>query len=116
MIRTLMLALALVGAVAALAAPASARIDPRPDAHDGAASTTVARQDLRSPDTRDTALSRTVVVVPLSGDRHPVEADGFDWTDAALGSGVTAGLLLLAGAGGLTLMRGYRGLRQAARI
>jgi hypothetical protein len=115
MIRTLTLALTLAGVVAVVAAPAGARIDPPADARAPAASA-VAQQDLRSPDARDAALSRTVVVVPLSGDPRPAEARGFDWSDAALGSGVTAGLLLLTGAGAVTLLRGRGGSRHAARI
>jgi hypothetical protein len=115
MIRTLTLALTLVGVAAVLAAPAGARIDPPTHARDGAGSATP-RQDLRSPDARDAALPRTVVVVPLTGDRRAAETRGFDWSDAALGSGVTAGLLLLAGAGTLTLLRGRGGSRHAAGI
>jgi hypothetical protein len=115
MIRTLTLGLAMVGAVAAFAAPAAiARIDPPLDTSAGAGSP-VARPDLRSPDARDAARSRNVVVLPLSGDRRPAEADGFDWSDAALGSGVAAGLLL-CGAAALTLLRGRGDSRHAARI
>jgi hypothetical protein len=115
MIRTLTLGLALVAAVAVLATPAGARIDPRPHAGAGSAA---AQQDLRSPDARDAALPRKIVVVPVTSDRRPVEAaGGFDWSDAALGSGITAGLmLLLGGVGALTLLRGRRGSQPAARI
>jgi hypothetical protein len=111
MIRTLTLGLVLFTVVAV---PAAARIDPPPDA----SGTAVAKQDLRSPDTRDAALGREIVVVPVISDRRPAEATGgFDWSDAALGSGMTAGLmLLLGGAGALTLMRGRSESRNAARI
>jgi hypothetical protein len=111
MIRMLTLGLVLL---TVLAAPAAARIDPRPDARGRA----VAQQDLRSPDTRDAALGRKIVVVPVTSDRRPAEAaGGFDWSDAALGSGITAGLmLLLGGIGALTLLRGRTGSRYAARI
>jgi hypothetical protein len=116
MIRTLTFGLALVGAVAALAAPAAARIDPPSDARHGPGSA-AALQDLRSPDARDAALPRKIVVLTLSGDRRPAEADGFDWNDAALGSGAAAGLLLLlGGAGALTLARSRRESRHAAQI
>jgi hypothetical protein len=115
MTRRLTIGVALVAAVAVPAAPAGARLDPPPAARDGAGSAVV-QQDLRSPDARDAALPRKIVVVPLSGDPRPVEADGFDWSDAALGSGVAAGLLLMSGAGALTLLRGRGASRHAARI
>jgi hypothetical protein len=110
MIRTLTLGLVLFAVVAA---PAAARIDPPP----ATPGTAAAPQDLRSPDTRDAALGRKIVVVPVVSDRRPAEASGgFDWSDAAVGSGLTAGLLLLGGGGALTLLR-YRGESQnAARI
>ena len=111
MIRTLTLGLVLFTVVAA---PAAARIDPPPDAP----GTAVAQQDLRSPDTRDAALGRKIVVVPVISDRGPARAaGGFDWTDAALGSGITAGLmLLLGGAAALTLLRGRSESQNPARI
>jgi hypothetical protein len=111
MIRTLTLGLVLL---TVLAAPAAARIDPRPKAR----GTAVAQQDLRSPDTRDAALGRKIVVVPVTSDRRPaVAAGGFDWSDAAVGSGITAGLmLLLGGVGALTLLRGRSESQHAARI
>ena len=111
MIRTLTLGLVLFTVVAA---PAAARIEPRPHAPGPA----VAQHDLRSPDTRDAALGRKVVVVPLISDRRPAEAaGGFDWSDAVLGSGITAGLMLLLGvAGALTLLPRRSGSQGAARI
>lgn len=111
MIRTLTLGLALV---TVLAAPAAARIDPAPETSE----TAVAQQDLRSPDTRDAAVGREIVVVPVTSDRRPAATtSGFDWSDAALGSGFTAGLmLLLGGVGALTLLRGRSESRHAARI
>ena len=117
MIRTLTLGLVLL---AVLAAPADARIDPPPDGRG-----TGAQQDLRSPDARDAALGPDIVVVPLVrerrpaqiGDRRPAEAGGFNWGDAALGSGLTAGLLLLLGrVGALTPLRGRSESQNAARI
>jgi hypothetical protein len=97
-----------------LAAPAGARIDPRPDARGPAA----AQQDLRSPDSRDAALERKIVVVPVTSNRRLVQAaGGFDWSDAALGSGITAGvMLLLGGVGALTLLRGRNESQRVARI
>jgi hypothetical protein len=97
-----------------IAAPAAARIDPRPDAR----GTAVAQQDLRSPDTRDAALGRKIVVVPVISDRRPAEAaSGFDWGVAALGSGITAGLiLLLGGVGALMLLQGRSESQHAPRI
>jgi hypothetical protein len=115
MTRTLTLGVALVAAVAVPATPAGARFDPPPAAREGTGSAVV-HQDLRSPDARDAALPRKIVVVPLSGDPRPAEADSFDWNDAALGSGVAAGLLLVGGAGALTLLRGRGASRHAARI
>jgi hypothetical protein len=111
MIRTLTLGLVLFTVVAA---PAAARIDPPLNTP----ATATAQQDLRLPDTRDAALGRRIVVVPVISDRRPAEAaGGFDWSDAALGSGITAGLmLLLGGAGALTLLRGRSESHNAARI
>jgi hypothetical protein len=111
MIRTLTLGLVLFTVVAA---PAAARIDPPSNTP----ATAAAQQDLRLPDTRDAALGRRIVVVPVISDRRPAEAaGGFDWSDAALGSGITAGLmLLLGGAGALTLLRGRSESQSAARI
>jgi hypothetical protein len=111
MIRTLTLGLVLL---TVFAAPAAARIDPPPDAR----GTAVAQRDLRSPDTRDVALGRNIVVVPLTIDHRPPEAaGGFDVSDAALGSGITVGLLLLlGGVGALTLLRGRSESQHAARI
>jgi hypothetical protein len=141
--RTLTLGLALVTVAGTLAAPAGARpaelllpdasdtarpVQPHtdlrsPDARDAALRATRREQapaphtDLRSPDARDAALSRKVFVLPVSDGHRPAEADGFDWGDAALGSGAAAAvLLLLGGAGALTLLQGRGESRHAARI
>jgi hypothetical protein len=142
MIRTLRRSLALVAVAGTLAAPAGARpaelLSPdasdtarpgqphtdlrSPDARDAALRAVRREQepaphtDLRSPDARDAALSRKVFVVPVGDGHRPGEADGFDWGDAALGSGAAAVLLLLGGAGALTLLQGRGESRHAARI
>jgi hypothetical protein len=113
--RTMTRGLALVIAIAGLAAPtALARQDLRsPDARDAARATRATSPqaaspptDLRSPDARDAAGPRQVVVLPAIERGRFAEADDFDWGDAALGSGAAVALLLLGGAGALTLQRG----------
>jgi hypothetical protein len=52
-------------------------------------------QDLRSPDARDAAsgYSPTTASQPVADE--PPASDGFDWTSAAIGAAVGAGLLLV---------------------
>jgi hypothetical protein len=97
-------------AVAALAtSPAAAQQDLRsPDTRDSAFTSPMwnSMQDLRSPDARDAGSDRgmpkapevTVVKVP---EPVPVSAGGFDWGDAGLGAAV---MLMLAGAGGIAVL------------
>jgi hypothetical protein len=76
-----------------------------PDARDAAlppelrATAFQSAQDLRSPDTRDAAsgYSPTTASQPVV-DESPA-SDGFDWTSAAIGAAVGAGLLLVLIAG-----------------
>jgi hypothetical protein len=59
------------------------------------AATAIPYQDLRSPDKRDaaTGYSPTTASQPAA-DTSPA-SDGFDWTSAAIGAAVGAGLLLV---------------------
>jgi hypothetical protein len=93
-------AVASLGAPAALAQPADHVATPpqRP------------MQDLRWPDTRDAAEGRSTASqpAPAVGARPLVEvahADGFDWTDAAIGAGGAAGLFAISLAGAATFRR-----------
>jgi len=103
------LALAGVGSTAsaiALAAAAHAQQDLRsPDTRDAAitsaAQVPAARQDLRSPDTRDAATdprSTTIQVEPITR-VVKITSDQFEWGDAAIGAaGALALMLVLASA------------------
>ncbi len=64
-----------------------------PDARDAALAQST--QDLRAPDTRDAAAgySPTTASQPVA-DKAPA-SDGFNWTSAAIGAAVGAGLLLV---------------------
>jgi hypothetical protein len=114
---------ALVLALAALAAPtAGAQQDLRnPDTRDTARAAETRpdqpRQDLRNPDTRDAAQDRgtfsapEVTVVKLVEPSPP--SDGLDWGDAGIGAGTLLGLILLALGSTLTVMhRRQSGLRR----
>jgi hypothetical protein len=69
------------------------------------------RQDLRSPDARDSAEGRPspaeiVTLVRLVPGRRPAaEAKGFDLRDAAVGAAAATGLILLVAGTILTLRR-----------
>jgi hypothetical protein len=70
-----------------------------------------ARQDLRSPDTRDVADGRqyppTPTVVTLKEIRTPeaVPAADFDWIAATAGAATTLGMILLIGGGAAIITR-----------
>jgi hypothetical protein len=96
-------------AVFAFAAPTAAAEIPHhasPEANpvvtpdDKAAALIEARQDLRSPDTRDVAAGReypptpTVVTLKQVEPSNPVDT-GFDWFAAVAGAGIVLGLVLL---------------------
>jgi len=59
--------------------------------------------DKRTPDAKDAADPRPVVVQPVI--RTVSAADGMDWRDAAIGAGAALGLVLLATGGALTVSR-----------
>ena len=99
-------------ALAAFAAPAAiAQQDLRnPDSRAPAASVS---QDLRSPDTVDAADGRgtfsapEVTVVKVPAPSVPVASTsggGLDWADAGIGAGGMLTLILLAGAGSVTVL------------
>jgi hypothetical protein len=110
-----------VAALLAVGSPALARpIDLRsPDARDAGVAAAVTYQgDLRSPDARDAGRDETrPVLAPPTWPENPVvitdaqpgvavaeSSDaGFEWTDAAVGSAATLGLLLVL-AGGVALV------------
>jgi hypothetical protein len=90
--------------VAFTAPAAGAQQDLRsPDTRDSAAAL-YERQDLRSPDTRDVAAGRstlsapkvTVVRVTQPAPSAPTPASGIDWGDAAIGAGFAVVLGLIA--------------------
>jgi hypothetical protein len=98
-------ALALTGAVPALAAGQDLR---SPDARDAAAATPTP-VDLSSPDARDVTRPRTIVPVRVV----TVADDGFGWNDVAIGAGGAFGLTLLL-AGGVSLAARRRAGRRVA--
>jgi hypothetical protein len=81
-----------------------------PDARDAAQGRTTRDfaapivQDLRSPDARDAADGRSTadMATPVV---EITRADGFDWSDAAVGAGGATGLLAISLAGAMTLRR-----------
>ena len=99
--------LALIAAIAALAAVpaiAVAQQDLRsPDTRDAALT-----QDLRSPDTRDAAAGRypggSGVVVISEPAPQPV-APEFEWRSAFLGAGIAIGLVLIGTSAALLIRR-----------
>jgi hypothetical protein len=101
--------------IAALAAPeAWARQDLRsPDTRD-AARAAVADQDLRSPDARDAAEGRgtfnapQVTVVKVPADDPAPAAGGLDWTDAGIGAVTMLGLTLIGVGGAVAVVRTSR--------
>jgi hypothetical protein len=89
-------------AAAALALPATAQAKPAEEQAGGGQvpTQTQPRQDLRSPDARDAAERRPVVVqVPAAPDT------GFEWDSAALGALAGAGLMLSIAGGGVLIVR-----------
>jgi hypothetical protein len=100
--RTLATALAIS---AVLAPAATAQQDLRsPDTKDAAARAERG-QDLRMPDTRDAANGRGTENVPVVEFVDVPEADGFDWTDAALGAATGVGLVLVGAGGAIATVR-----------
>ena len=106
---------ALALALAALAAPAAAaqQHDLRsPDTRDAALSAQPL-QDLRSPDTRDAAAERTTVSTPavtvVKAPPSAPSADGIDWTDAGIGAASVLGLIALGLAGTFSVLHRRRG-------
>jgi hypothetical protein len=102
--------------VVALAIPAAATAAPpaqdlrSPDARDAAEGRTTRDfaapivQDLRSPDARDAAEGRSTadMATPVV---EITRADGFDWSDAAIGASGATGLFAISLAGAMTLRR-----------
>ncbi len=112
------IAIALAGALVAPAASVAddhwAWTSSRPDA-----TPAEARQDLRSPDTRDAAIGRgtwsvpdvTVVKLPQP---VPVAERGIDWGDAGIGAGTLFGVIVVGLGGAMAVMhRRRRGPRTA---
>jgi hypothetical protein len=93
-----------IGAV--LAPAAAAQQDLRsPDARD-AAERAGHVQDLRMPDTRDFAEGRGLDKAPVvEFVEVPAAADGFDWTDAALGAATAIGMMLVGAGGAMATVR-----------
>jgi hypothetical protein len=93
-------------AVSAVLAPAAmAQQDLRsPDARD-AAERAEHGQDLRMPDTRDFAEGRGLDHAPVVEFVDVPHADGFDWTDAALGAAGAIGIMLVGAGGAMTTAR-----------
>jgi hypothetical protein len=112
------LALGAIAAPGALAQP----LDVRPDAR-GASPSVRPAQDLRSPDARDAAEGRTIVVAsspsgletphPITRPHAVVDAptSGLDWGSAGIGAAAVAGAFAIASAGIVGLRR-----RRIARI
>ena len=103
-----------VAAALLVAAPAAA---PAQQVNRPLAANLPVRQDLRSPDARDSAEGRpspaeiVTLVRLVPGRRVPAaEAKGFDLRDAAVGAAAATGLILLVAGTILTLRR--RGNRQ----
>jgi hypothetical protein len=93
-------------AVSALLAPAaSAQQDLRsPDTRD-AAERAGHVQDLRMPDTQDFAAGRGLERSPVVEFVDVPHADGFDWTDAALGAAGSIGIVLAGAGAAITTVR-----------
>jgi outer membrane biogenesis lipoprotein LolB len=94
----------------ACAATAPAQQEQRP-----LVASTPVRQDLRSPDARDSAEGRpspaeTFTLIRLVPDRRAsaTEASGFHMRDAAVGAAAAIGLILLAAGTVLSLRRRHR--------
>ena len=95
---------------AALAPAAAAQQDLRsPDTRD-AAERAQHVQDLRMPDTQDSAAGRGLETAPVVEFVDAPSADGFDWTDAAVGAAGALGVLLVGTGGAMTTARMRRRL------
>jgi hypothetical protein len=64
-----------------------------------------AQQDLRSPDTQDFAAGRGLERAPVVEFVDVPHADGFDWTDAALGAATAFGIILVGTGGAIATVR-----------
>jgi hypothetical protein len=108
-VRRTTIAVALAGALLAPAASA----DPHFLDNRGAAPTVEARQDLRSPDTRDAAMGRgtwnapDVTVVRLR-EPAPAAERGLDWGDAGIGAGTVFGVIAVGLAGAVAVVHRRR--------
>jgi hypothetical protein len=106
--------LAATAAAAAIGVPAAAARPvgvPSPDVQDLAARIqAAATPDLRSPDTRDFAAHRRIVAsTPVKVTEFQyVTRTGFDVADAAIGGAGMLGVILLAGAGRMIVVRRRR--------
>jgi hypothetical protein len=101
--RTVVTALA-VSAVLAPAASAQQQDLRSPDTRD-AAERAGHVQDLRMPDTQDFAAGRGLEHAPVVEFVDVPHADGFDWTDAALGAATAIGIVLFGAGGAIATVR-----------
>lgn len=94
----------LAAAIAVLLAP-MAQADPPRHMHDYLAATQTV--SAVPPDVRDHAQIKQIIA--LSGNAGPSPRSSFNWTDAGIGAGTTAGgMLILAAATAFTLRRRVR--------
>ncbi len=98
---------ALTLATAGLSAPATAAADDwyRPAQRDAGTGLGHTIDDARSPDAVDAASQATVDAAPQTTRIVEVPAEGFAVTDAAIGGAATLAIVVLVGAGGMTLVR-----------
>ena len=86
-----------------------------------ASATVEARQDLRTPDTRDASMGRgtwsvpDVTVVKLQ-EPTPAAARGIDWGDAGIGAGTVFGVIALGLVGALAVVHRRRRGPQTAPV
>ena len=78
--------------------------DTRDAARDAAAQLAQPR-DFRMPDTRDAAREAQAPTAPVVEFVEVPQAGGFDWTDALVGAGGGAGILLIGAGGALVAVR-----------
>jgi hypothetical protein len=106
--RSIATALA-AGAALAPAAAAQQQQDFRmPDTRDAArdaAAQLAQPRDFRMPDTRDAAREAQAPTAPVVEFVEVPQAGGFDWTDALVGAGGGAGILLIGTGGALVAVR-----------
>jgi hypothetical protein len=99
-------AVAVAVATGAIAAPAAVARPADSGARNAAAP---AGPDLRTPDAIDAAEGRRIVAsTPVVIERTRTAPAGFDWTDAAIGSGGTLGVILLASGATIVVSRRRR--------